>query len=208
VEELIGIYRERREEIRKRLEEFRLTLNGSEEDVFSELCFCLCTPQSSARVCDVAVRGLVNSGALFRGGSGDLERGLGSVRFRNNKAGYIVKARVLFERDGRLDIKSRLRGEAFQVREWLAKNVKGMGYKEASHFLRNIGLGEGLAILDRHILKNLVKYGVVDEVPKSLTRKRYLEIETRMREFSIGIGIPLGELDLLFWSKETGEVFK
>jgi N-glycosylase/DNA lyase len=208
MEDLLKAYRERRDEIRKRLEEFGQALKGSEEEVFSELCFCLCTPQSSAKVCDRAVRGLVDSGVLFLGSSGELERGLVGVRFRNNKTGYMVEAREMFTSGGRLDIKSRLRGEPFQTREWLVGNVKGLGYKEASHFLRNIGMGEDLAILDRHILRNLVLYGVIGEVPKSLTRKRYLEIEKGMGDFSEGIGIPMGELDLLFWSKETGEVFK
>lgn len=84
----------------------------------------------------------------------------------------------------------------------------GLGYKEAGHFLRNVGLGEDLAILDRHILKNLVLLGVIDEVPASLTKRRYLEIERRMIEFSKKTGIPMGHLDLLLWSKETGEIFK
>jgi N-glycosylase/DNA lyase len=208
MEELLKAYRKRRDEIRKRLGEFRQVLKGSEEDVFSEMCFCLCTPQSSAKVCDRAVRGLVDSGILFGGSSGELEKGLVGVRFRDKKARYIVEARVMFTVGGKLDIKSRLRGEPFKVREWLVENVRGLGYKEASHFLRNIGMGEDLAILDRHILRNLILYGVIREVPKSLTRKRYLEMEMGMRGFSERVGIPSGELDLLFWSKETGEVFK
>jgi N-glycosylase/DNA lyase len=84
----------------------------------------------------------------------------------------------------------------------------GFGLKEASHFLRNIGSEFDLAILDRHIIKNLLRYGVIDEIPKSLTKKQYLMIEERMKKFSKKIGIPLAELDLLFWSEETGEIFK
>jgi len=80
--------------------------------------------------------------------------------------------------------------------------------KEASHFLRNIGLGKDLAILDRHILKNLKEYGVINEIPKSITKKVYIAIEDKMREFSKRINIPMDELDLLFWSKETGIIFK
>ena len=65
-----------------------------------------------------------------------------------------------------------------------------------------------MAILDRHILKNLTSNGVIDEVPKTLTPKKYLEIEEKMKEFAKSTGIPLAELDLLFWSMEAGEVFK
>jgi N-glycosylase/DNA lyase len=88
------------------------------------------------------------------------------------------------------------------------ENVKGLGYKEASHFLRNIGLGEDLAILDRHILKNLGLLGVIDEVPSSPTKRLYLEIERKMAAFSKEAKIPMGQLDLLLWYKEAGEVFK
>jgi len=83
-----------------------------------------------------------------------------------------------------------------------------MGYKEASHFLRNIGLGKDMAILDRHILKNLKAFGVINDIPRALSRKKYLEIEEKMRKFSHEIGIPISHLDLLFWSRQTGEIFK
>ena len=93
------------------------------------------------------------------------------------------------------------------MREFLVKNVKGHGYKEVSHFMRNIGY-KNLSILDRHILKNLKKYKVIDEIPKSLTAKKYCEIEDKFLEFSKKINIPMDHLDLLFWSRETGEIFK
>ena len=95
-----------------------------------------------------------------------------------------------------------------EAREWFVDNVKGIGLKEASHFLRNIGLGEDLAILDRHILKNLALLGVIEEVPASLSRRLYLEIEDRMRKFAENIKIPMSHLDLLLWYMETNEIFK
>ena len=111
--------------------------------------------------------------------------------------------------DGFMRVKERIDDEhIIGTREWLAKNVKGLGFKEASHFLRNIGFGQDVAILDRHILNNLKRLGVIDIIPKSLTPKRYSEIEERMAKFSKAMGIPLEELDLLFWSEETGHVFK
>ena len=88
------------------------------------------------------------------------------------------------------------------------ENIKGMGHKEASHFLRNIGLGESLAILDRHILKNLALLGVIKEPPSTLSRRLYLETEKNMKRFSKQAMIPMGHLDLLLWYKEAGEVFK
>jgi N-glycosylase/DNA lyase len=97
---------------------------------------------------------------------------------------------------------------SFELREWLVKNVIGLGYKEASHFLRNIGKNDGLAILDRHILRNLNRLGVVNLIPKSISKKQYLELERSFSKCATTLGIAFDELDLLFWSMETGEIRK
>ena len=89
----------------------------------------------------------------------------------------------------------------------LVGTIDGMGMKEASHFLRNIGYC-GLAILDRHILKHLVLCHVYDELPKIGSAKKYLEIEAMFSEFCDMFGIPIDEMDLLFWSYETGVILK
>ena len=205
-----SLYRERKDEIQKRLSEFREVMKWSDEDVFGELAFCLLTPQSSAKVCWDAVTKLKQQTLLFKGKPNQLEPVLTQVRFGESKARYIVEARDMFTNDGKIQIKPRIQSfyNPFELREWLVENVKGLGYKEASHFLRNIGLGESFAILDRHILRNLANLGVIPEIPVSLTKKRYLEIEERLRRFAAEIGIPMADLDLLLWSKETGWIFK
>jgi N-glycosylase/DNA lyase len=121
-----------------------------------------------------------------------------------------VKARRLFLKDGKISIRPLLKrfADIHEGREWLVKNLTGLGYKEASHFLRNVGLGENIAILDRHILRNLSILGVIEEIPESLNRTKYLRIENDMWDFAKRIGIPLSHLDLLLWYKETGEIFK
>src|SRR5436309_15772386 len=91
---------------------------------------------------------------------------------------------------------------------WLVREVHGLGLKEASHFLRNTGRGEDLAILDRHILRNLIRHGVLRRLPRTLTPKRYLDIEGRIVSFSVEIGILMAALDLLFGSRQIGVVFK
>ena len=75
-------------------------------------------------------------------------------------------------------------------------------------FLRNIGFDQDLAILDRHILKNLKRLGVIDGVPDSLTKRQYLATETKMKEFSEAIHIPMSHLDFVLWYKETREILK
>lgn len=210
LDEILEIYEKIKPQIEKRLQEFKeLYKNGSDERIFAEMAFCLLTPQSKAKVCWAAIERLMENGLLYTGSPSEILPHLKGVRFSDRKAEYIVRAREMFY-DGRWHLKSFIDSfdDVFRLREWLVQNVKGYGYKEASHFLRNIGKGENLAILDRHILKNLALLGVIPEVPKSLSRSRYLYIEDEMRKFSEKIGIPMDHLDLLLWYKEAGEVFK
>ncbi len=210
-DELNKIYKSIKKAIILRLKEFKnLWKKGSEEDVFKELIFCLLTPQSKAEKCWEVVINLQNKNLLFNGKIDEIINELKNVRFRFKKAKYILEARKKFLIDGSLKIKEKLKkfNNMFEAREWLVKNIKGIGYKEASHFLRNIGIGENLAILDRHILKNLKLYGVIDKIPKNLNKKNYLEIERKMKKFSKKINIPISHLDFVLWYKERGKIFK
>ncbi len=206
---LIDFYDERKDEIKKRIGEFKEGIDYSEERIFSELCFCLCTPQCKAETCWKVISALVENRLLFTGSEDEIARHL-CVRFRNVRARHIVKARRFFSQDGRLKIGDKLKAfdDTFVLRKWLVGNIKGFGMKEASHFLRNIGLGLELAILDRHILKNLERLGVIERIPTNLSKRSYEQIEKRMKTFAMRIGLPMAELDLLLWSFETGMIFK
>ena len=195
-------YHRRKREIEGRLSDFNKLKSASEERLFEELCFCLLTPQSKAHVCDKIVSDLKEEGLLLSGTKEKLWPFLKKARFYRKKTDYLVLARKLRIKDKIKD------GLPFQIRQGLVEHVKGMGYKEASHFLRNIGLGEGLAILDIHILRSLKELGVIEKIPKSMSEKKYLEIEEKVRKFSSKINIPMSHLDLLFWSMGTGKIFK
>jgi len=206
--ELMDLYVPVKGLIESRLEEFQqIWETASEDELFRELVFCLLTPQSRAKTCWTAVQRLNRKGMIAEGEACRIQEELVGVRFNQRKAEYICLARDMFSQRS---LRSTLSGfdNPQAAREWLVKNVKGLGYKEASHFLRNIGMGQELAILDRHILKNLVILGVIKENPSSLTKKIYLEIEGKMTKFSEQAGIPMDHLDLLLWYKEAGEVFK
>lgn len=205
------LYRLKKREISDRLNEFkRLWFNRKDEDIFEELAFCILTPQSKAKVCWNSIEGLRENILLFKGSPEEIKQRIRYVRFKNKKACYLVKARTFFSKNGRICIKSVLKQfkDIPECREWLVRNITGIGYKEASHFLRNIGFGDKIAILDRHILRNLKELNVIKAIPKSLNRSRYLDIEKKMSAFSRKINIPLSHLDLLLWCKETGEIFK
>src|SRR3989442_13831624 len=173
VEELKSLYNERRGDIRQRLEEFRHVLDRDEIEVFAELSFCILTPQSAARTCWNAVLKLQEKHLLAKGNPIEIGEYLHEVRFYENKAKYIVQARNQFTKDG-LHLKEHIRSfyNPFELREWFVENVKDLGYKEASHFLRNIGHGEEFAILYRHILRNLNRLGGIPEIPATITKER------------------------------------
>lgn len=209
-DELILDWRRSRGDIDRRLREFRSLRDATDARLFAELAFCLFAVQTSARRSDAAVRELVARDLFWRGSPARVASVLRRhVRFHNHKAAYLVSARRRFiGSSGEFRRQLDTFGDAPDAREWLVHEFDGLGYKEASHFLRNVGRGEGFAILDRHVLKNLHRHGVLRTVPDALSRKRYLGIEDRVRRFSEDVGIPVAALDLLFWSRETGEVFK
>lgn len=209
---LTAHYQKIKSAIKRRISEFRAIIAGGKEDeIFSELCFCILTANANALKCHEAIKELCRRDLLIRGRACQIRPSLkGMARFHNKKADYIVRARKLFKEGSYLNIVDRLDGNnIIDIRDRFVNAVKGYGYKEASHFLRNIGLGADIAILDRHILKNLKGYGVISRIPPSIgARKVYVGIEERMRSFSKKIGIPMDELDLLFWSMQTGFIFK
>lgn len=203
VDELHAAHLARRPDIRRRLDEFAAV---TREQYFSELVYCLLTPQSSAVNAARAVEALGKAACWHRPeiSAGILRRASAYIRFHNTKAKRIAEAFATFE-----VIADTITAtpDAHDLRAWLAGNVRGLGWKEASHFLRNIGRRD-LAILDRHILKNLAHHGVLASIPPTLTPKRYAAIERRFSRFADAVGIPMDELDLLFWSNETGEILK
>ena len=209
IDSLLKDYHKKKRKIKQRLREFESVWAEHNKRIFSELCFCICTPQSKAVYCDKAIRSLVEKGTLLKGSIAQIRKELRAVRFPNNKAKYIFEARKQFSNRGRICVKDSVEtAEIIKTRQWFAKNVKGIGFKEASHFLRNIGWGRDLAILDVHILKNMIKFGIISERPNVLSEKKYLLLEQEVKKFANQIKIPMGELDLLFWSSETGEIFK
>lgn len=182
------------------------------EALFAELAFCLFTPQSKAVSCWSAIETLQKQKLLMNAGSDKIAPVISAkgVRFKNNKARYLVEARGKVCSADTTQL-SRLMGSfktPLEARSWLVNNIKGLGLKEASHFLRNTGRGDDIAILDRHILKNLVKLGVIKTVPATLSKKVYFEIEEKMRSFSNQTKIPMNHLDLILWFNETGKIFK
>ncbi len=211
IDELKKIYKSIRKDIEKQILNFKgIWKNGKEEDLFTELAFCILTPQSKARSGWQAICNLNEKDLLLHGQYNEINQELNIVRFKNKKTDYLLLAREKFLINGNPGLRNmltRLRS-IHEKRDWLVSEVKGYGFKEASHFLRNIGFGDEIAILDRHILKNLKIFNVIEEIPASFTRKKYLEIEEQLKLFGKDIKVPTDHLDFVLWYKEAREVFK
>jgi N-glycosylase/DNA lyase len=213
VEKVVATHRARRREIKKRLNEFdEVWRKGSDARLWEELAFCIFTAGASARMglnSVAAIRSL-----LLDGEPEEMTRALkraGAHRFPVARPRYIVTTRSYLRANFGMKLRKRLRAfsDPFERRDWLAqeKQIKGLGYKEASHFLRNIGV-KGHAILDKHVMRCLADVGVVDSAKPPSTRKHYLDVEQKFLEFAKAIKINCDELDLVLWSLKTGEILK
>ena len=135
----------------------------------------------------------------------------GAHRFPVERPGYIVTTRAFLHEHCGMRLRETLWSFSDPVtrRDWLAQEsrIKGLGFKESSHFLRNVGF-KGYGILDKHVMRCLFDLRLVDTPKPPATRKRYLEIEQKLREFAREVRINFDELDLVLWSMKTGEVLK
>jgi len=191
-----------RDLVEARMREFSEYAAKENKDLFKELCFCITTANCAAERC-IKIQNAIGVGFLTLPEK-ELAARLKELGYRfHNRSAYLTEARKH---------KDSLKGymethqDVKELRDFLVKNVKGLGYKEASHFLRNIGYTD-LAIIDFHIIDVLVEHGLIEK-PKTLTKKKYLEIEGILRDLGKKAGLNLAELDLCLWYLETGKVLK
>ena len=181
------------------------------ERLFEELCFCILTANTSAEMGLKAVDAIRN--LLIDGTAEEMKNKLeGIYRFNTLRPAYIIHTREYLKNELNFEIKNKiesLKNAPIELRNFFAfnKGIKGLGYKEASHFLRNIGF-KGYAILDKHILNSMLEFRIIDEIKTPCTSKVYYDIEQKMKLFSNEIDIPMDELDLLLWSRRTGKILK
>lgn len=203
----------RKKEIQKRLSEFyEVGREGSDARLWEELVFCIFTAGASARMGYRAVEAV--RPFLLEGSREEMTLALkaaGAHRFPVERPGYIVVTRDYLRKHCGMSLRKKLHSfsDPIERRAWLAheKQIKGLGYKEASHFLRNIGF-KGYAILDKHVMSCLYDLKVVDTRKPPATKSRYLETEQELKKFARQIKVNFDELDLVLWSIKTGEVLK
>jgi N-glycosylase/DNA lyase len=186
-----------------RIKQFRENMNKPISEIFKELCFCMLTANFNAEK-SIKIQSEIGDGFLTLPEDELADKlEMFGHRFPQSRAKYIVEARKIINQ-----LRNVLHSHAssWAIRDWLVKNVKGLGYKEASHFLRNIGFMD-LAIIDFHIINLLSRYGLIAK-PKVLTKKKYIEIERMLKKIAEKVGLDLGVLDLYLWYMETGKILK
>src|SRR4051812_39310077 len=145
IDSLRAAFEVRQKEIRSRLREFReLWQTASDARLWEEMVFCIFTAGASAKMglkSVEALRPLLRAGAHH-----EMTNALvaaGAHRFPNARPGYVIVTRDYLQESFSMRLRERLTSfrDPIERREWLARDpkVKGLGYKEASHFLRNIG---------------------------------------------------------------------
>lgn len=211
IEKIKRAHEERRDEIRARIAEFEdIWKRGSDERLWEEMVYCFFTGGCSARM---GLRSVEAVRPLLKAGTHEelMNALVGRHRYPRARAGYIVASRDFLEEHCGLELRKKLESfeNALERRDWLVKEkrIKGLGYKEASHFLRNIGL-KGYAILDKHILRSMAELKIIDDPKPPNTRSKYLTIENKLKDLALLSEIDFDELDLVLWSMKTGEILK
>jgi N-glycosylase/DNA lyase len=191
-----------KEVVDNRIKEFEQAGKSQQDKVFSELCFCLLTANFQAEKC-IKIQSDMGRGFEIMSQE-ELAKKLKEVghRFWPQRAERIVEARECKTELCQMVFKS----SGQEMRNWLVENVKGLGMKESSHFLRNIGYKD-LAIIDFHIIDLLERESLIER-PKTITPKKYLEIEQILDKLSKEVNLNLAELDLYLWYLETGKILK
>ena len=129
----------------------RLFAKKSEEDMFYELCFCICSPQTtfsknSDLNKELRARDFFNKPISYE----TLQELTVQVRFYQRKALFLIEAKRAWD-----VIYAAVNNDViadYDKRKWLVTHVRGLGMKTASHFLRNAIGCEYFAILDTHVV--------------------------------------------------------
>jgi len=188
--------------INDRIKEFEKFQSTEKEQIFKELCFCIMTANCGAEKC-IEIHDKIKDDFLQLTEI-ELSKRFKKFgyRFPNVRANYIIIARKKMD-----DLKNALQNLLDEnLRLWITKNILGLGYKETSHFLRNIGY-KNYAIVDFHIVDLLEKYKLIEK-PKTMSKKNYLKIEKILEQIAIKSNLSLAELDLYLWYLETGKILK
>lgn len=134
---------------------------------------------------------------IFSNGNGKLVK----YPFSKVRAHYVVETAIRIYESTTLKQMLEDYGGESEARDNLSQLCLGIGYKQASLFLRNISYSDGLAILDVHVLRYMVYLNLIEEheVQKISRKNEYLKIEEKFREYARSRQMPLPCMDFAVW---------
>ena len=162
----------------------QLVFEENQKEIFEQAVYCFLTPATKSDSADITYKELFSNNFFYKASLekiADCLRKPPYIRFHNQKAERLV----LWRERGREHIENFLSlNTPAEQRQYLVDYVKGMNYKEASHYLRNIGRSGDLVILDRHIINFMkdVKILPLDTTINQLSKK-YLSWEKLFYDF-------------------------
>lgn len=188
----------------------------SETRLWTELACCVLSSQVPYEMAQAAAVRLEASGLLLNEGVAphDLEVALAELlrrpfdiggasrryRFPDSRAHQLTATVVKVRREAK-GLSNLLASfdDIETARGWFVANAKGLGPKQASMFLRNVGLTYDLAVLDRHLINYMMMMGLTAD-PKPMRRMAdYRRDEIVLRDHAASFGLSVGFLDWAVW---------
>jgi N-glycosylase/DNA lyase len=126
--------------------------------------------------------------------------GLRRYRFPNVRARDIVSAhRAVCQLHGSLQSLV-YECSPDECRRRLIHSVSGIGLKQASLFIRNVGISTDFAILDTHVVRYMREIGLVRALPRSISPDMYYVLESVLSRYAQQLGQPVGHVDRAIWA--------
>lgn len=191
-----------------------------EQQIWKELCFCLLSGNVAYELVKSTVNVLEQKGFLdyrwiitekesqhrifdlFNGSNFEPKKKNGELRkyrYPKKRSQEIAKAaKIIYSKSSIKELLDKPISEV-EARNFLAKNIPGLGIKESSHFLRNIGYSNSLAIIDVHVLNFLKQNRFVTWDNSSLTTKKYCKLEIILQNLAEFHNLDLAIFDLAIW---------
>lgn len=196
-------YHDVKDDAQKRLNQFQ-AIPETNEALFKELTFCVFAANSSA---DMAAKAVDLLEPILHTGDADTykEQVTGNVRFYNVRSEYTAYNYDQLQQLNN-DLSTHIQQDE-QPRQFIQNTFKGIGMKEASHFLRNTG-HSGYCILDKHIRTTCHQLNILDNPDYPKNTDDYLDKEQKIRTFCDNHDLDVDIFDLALWSYQTGHIAK
>lgn len=188
----------------------------TERRLWTELACCMLSSQVPYELAQAAAVRLEASGLLLEEevAPRDLEAALAELlrcpfeidgtlrryRFPDSRARQLTATvlEVRREAKGLSDLLGSF-GDVETARGWFVTNAKGFGPKQASMFLRNVGVSYDLAVLDRHLINYMMVMGLTADPKPARRMADYRRYEIILKDHAAGFGLPVGLLDWAVW---------